>query len=229
MIHPAVDTAISELKRLLPVDALILHGSFADGTFTDASDIDFLALCSEGGASLCTAKAEGYLVRCHTLNSAILQTDCNMPQILKLTVARGVIVYDPEGKGKLLMDKLEMLKESLPKIPQVTKDAASKWAEEMFVQSLPDTANGNCCRMRLLLRSLDVIFLMNDQYFTGRKHAIGILKRDAPEAFDIYMKALSDDADEQDLRRWVDAVVYQRWDLHSLAKDSEVAGGGINL
>lgn len=213
-MDPIVEEAVRQVLARTDADAILLFGSRADGRAREDSDVDLFALCPIGGMEVYDAEALGRRVRCYAYNSAILESDCSLP---RLHVAmEGVPVYDPKGYGALFLEKLHRALRKLPKTSPEAKAQMKKWISDLEAAAFAGTPESDFIRARLLVRSLEILFLLNDQRYPSKSLAYAILKRDAPEAFRLFRSALAQNATEEDVRRWVEAALYHPWPVNAL-------------
>lgn len=213
-MEPIIEEAVRQVLAQTEADAILLFGSYADGRAREDSDVDLFALCPTGGMRTYEAKAFGHRVRCFAYNSAVLESDCSLP---RLHIAmEGVPVYDPKGYGALFMEKLNRVLQKLPKTSPEARAVLKNWIRGLEAAAFAGTPESDFTRARLLMRSVEIMFLLNDQLYPSRTLALAIVERDAPEAFGLFQRALARDATEEDVRRWVDAAMERPWPLNSL-------------
>jgi len=203
-----------ELMEATEVEALILFGSRADGRAGEWSDVDFYAFHREGGHRVWRTEALGREVRCFSYNAAVLKTECTLPEFSVVKI--GIPVYDPYGMGALFLEKIKKGRENAPRMPEEAKRRLRAWIESMLSAAFLGTPEANYLRLRATVRCLEALFLLSGQIYPGEKMACMMLERDAPEAFRLYMRAISKNAGEEDVRAWANAALYRKWPVNAV-------------
>ena len=180
--------------------AIIVYGSFADGTQNLFSDFDAL-LITEGGER----RHDDRFVDCTQLDVFIhplsdFQGDYDASEFTH--VYGGQILLDRGGTAAALLDKV---RQSVEGQAHKTRDELRldvSWCEKMLRRSERTDAEGSYRRHWLLVDSLEIYTQLRAWPYLGPKKALRQLEKKDREGYALYEKALCE-GDYSSLADWV--------------------------
>ena len=181
------DKVISYLKETYRPDAIIVYGSFSDGSANENSDFDALVLADHIKTN------DSSVVEGTILDVFVYPTDTFLSEFDPkdfIQVRDGMIVLDKDG----IADRLKArVVDYLAHIPQKTADEIGQeigWCEKMALRTTRDDAEGYYRWHWLLFDSLEIYCDIKGLRFYGPKKALRLMEKTDEEAFRIYGKAL---------------------------------------
>ena len=186
-------------ERYRPL-AVIVYGSYADGSFGPDSDFDALALCESGPPCHDASFVDGVQLDLFVYPKSHFAPDPDWDEIIQ--IYHGRMVLDTGGQGAALMAQVAGYVESLPKKPpeQVEKEIAC--CEKMLRRTARGGPEGLFRWHWLLIDSLEIYFGAVGRPYWGPKKALKQLELERPQAFALYTQALSS-LDHTALERWI--------------------------
>jgi len=180
--------------------AIVVYGSFADGSNGDFSDFDALVVTAGGERAHDDAVLDGTPLDVFVWPRAML--DAADPDEL-LPVKDGVALYDPQDVGAALIARVRAWWEALPLRTEEERREDVAWCEKMLHRAQRGDAEGLYRRHLLLTESLTVWCGVSGLRFEGPKKSLRCLHELDPAGFACYERALLDRSDEA-LRDWVE-------------------------
>ena len=183
-----VENILNYLYGTYAPDALILYGSYADGTDGPGSDFDALILANHP-ACHDTSTVEGvqldvwvypadYFAEADALEEAV-------------TVAEGVVLHDPQGLGVALKARVQACLAAQPG-KSVEENAASlAWCRKMLARTVRADAEGLYRWHWLLTDTLEIACDLLHESYRGPKKALRWLAEKHPAVHGAYVRALS--------------------------------------
>ena len=107
-----MEKILSYIEDTYAPAALFVYGSYADGSNGPDSDFDALALVADGPARHDVSRVGGVQLDLFIHPAADFQGDFPMAEFLRLL--DGKLVWDRDGSGKALLEKLAAYRDSLP-------------------------------------------------------------------------------------------------------------------
>ena len=192
---------IQYLLQTYDLLAIIITGSYADGTFDAYSDLDAYLIGRDGCRNL-----EDYSI----INNVQLQAQLapwqfyeKMPLAMQAVFKGAVIAYDPDGWGQRFMD---MVQANLSRYPCASK--RQKKEHLIFLNGLlrrqPRCDADSDLRGHVLLQeSLQVWADFSDRIMQGSRKTLSIMQAADPDGYVLYCRALRSFAYE-DMRVWTE-------------------------
>ena len=181
--------------------ALFVYGSRADGSNGPDSDFDALALAADGTARHDMSFVGGVQLDLFVHPVRDLQGSFDPAEFLRLL--DGKLVWDRDGSGKALLDRLAAYRDSLPaKTPEENRTQVA-WCRKMLQRAGRGDAEGFFRWHWLLADSLEICCDLYGRLYQGPKKSLRWLETAHPEAYALYTEALSR-LDAAALERWVD-------------------------
>lgn len=194
-----VDTITTYLIDTYDPSAIILYGSFGDGSANENSDFDALVIADHS----------------KTHDSSVINGTVLDVFVYPADVFQGA--YDPEDfvqvfDGKIILDKTgiahQLQRRVLDYIAQTPLKTADEiqqeldWCEKMLARTLREDTEGYYRWHWLLCDSLEIYFDVKRLHYYGPKKALRYVAQMDPEAFRLYSLALKE-LSREPLSAWV--------------------------
>ena len=190
------------LKEYAP-QAIILYGSYADGSYDEDSDFDALIICDEIPAAPRSDVLFGVRLDVHFAQTERLRENFDPQEYLQ--VYDGVLMHDKNGAGARLIDTVRAFVHAQPFKTQQEKEHLLNWCDKMLLRSQRGDAEGDFRLHWLLTESLMIYCDVCDWYYFGPKKTIMRLKTEDEQAYNVYAKALKI-SDHNALQMWIDVL-----------------------
>lgn len=181
------DRIIDYLKETYRPDAIIVYGSFADGSANKNSDFDALVIADKA-CGHDSSVIDDVVLDVFIHSSDTFQSD-----------------FDPEGfvqvwDGRIILDKTgiadhlqKRVLDYLEHIPRKTAEEIRQeisWCEKMLSRTMREDAEGYYRWHWLLSDSLEIYFDARGLHYFGPKKALRFMEQTDAASFQIYTKAL---------------------------------------
>ena len=198
-VMKTADKIIDYLERTYQPEAVIVYGSYADGSANAESDFDALVIAGRE--------------RTHdasVIDGTVLDVFVYPPDTFHAA-------YDPEAfvqvwDGQILLDQngaaeglLRRVHEYIEQIPPKTVEEILQetlWCEKMLLRTMREDAEGYYRRHWLLIDSLEIYFDIKGLHFFGPKKALRRMAQNDPASFRLYAGALREFTRES-LHAWI--------------------------
>lgn len=179
--------------------ALIVYGSFADGTETHHSDFDAL-LIYEGEQSHEHSIVDGVELDVFLYPLSHFQQDYKAEDFLQIW--DGIILQDVDNTAKNLQKKVlkHLQKYSLQSLAE--KQQSLLWCKKMLKRAQRGDSEGDFRRYMLLIESLEIYCNLQNQIYYGPKKALKHMQTEDKKAKTLYTKALQEPSIEH-IEDWV--------------------------
>ena len=193
------DEIIRYLKETYSPKAIIVYGSFADGSANAHSDFDALVIADHvqrhdasviGGIPL-----DVFLEPIDALRAELHPEDF-------VQIWDGKIVLDTHGIAARLQAQVRVFLERAPKKTADEIEQEIGWCEKMLLRAERNDAEGLYRWHWLLTDSLEIYCDVKGLPYFGPKKALRRMEQSDAEAFRLYAKALSV-LERDSLREWV--------------------------
>lgn len=194
------DTIIKYLIETYSPDAIIVYGSFVDGSANEHSDFDALVIANS------SKKHDSSVIEDIPLDvfiypPEVFQDEYNPEDFIQ--VFDGEIVLDKKGIAKSLKERvLEFTKGRTLKTNEEIQNEVY-WLKKMLMRTSRGDTEGYYRWHWLLYDSLEIYFNIKRLRYCGPKKALRTLHKIDPEAYSIYLLALKEFTQET-LSRWID-------------------------
>ena len=193
------DKILDYLKDAYRPDAVILYGSFADGSATENSDFDALVIADhpkEHDSSI----IEGTVLDVFIYPPDTFRAAYDPAEFVQ--AADGTIVLDKTGMADSLQQRV---RDYLAHLPQKSAEEIRQevgWCEKMLSRAARGDAEG-CYRWHWLLTdSLEIYSDAKGLRYEGPKRALRRMEETDAEAFRLYSRALREFRQEA-LQDWI--------------------------
>lgn len=194
-----VDKIISYLTNTYNPSAMILYGSFADGSANENSDFDALIIADH-------AKTHDSSVIDNTVLDVFVypmdtfQPECPVEEFIQ--VFDGKILMDKNGAAERLQKRVLDYIDRLPLKPAEELRQEIEWCGKMLSRTLRGDPEGYYRWHWLLCDSLEIYCDIKRAHYFGPKKALRHMARTDPEAFALYSLALKELSQER-LAQWI--------------------------
>ena len=180
--------------------AIIITGSYADGTYNEASDFD----CWLIGRDEKTARHDTSIVNGVQLQAEIypMHYFMNMPLRRIEFFIDAVIAYDPDGAAQQFMDHVHFQLQHDPCMPPEIKAQRMAYLEKMLRRAEKQDFNGDLRGHLLLFQTAEAWCDFSDRVYPGSKKTLRRMQQADPESAAIFRHALRT-FDIGDIRAWV--------------------------
>lgn len=194
------ESIIEHLKDKYSPEAVIVYGSFADGTANLNSDFDALVI-ADRPALHDTTVFDGTLLDVFVYPPETFGDDIDPHDFLQ--VYDGIVVFDQNGLAGRLKDKVRAYVLGMPpKSDEELRDELT-WCEKMLARTVRGDAEGAYRWHWLLVDSLEIYSDLKKQYYFGPKKTLKKMAAEDKEAFEKYCAALKK-LDHVCLSEWID-------------------------
>ena len=168
--------------------AIIVTGSYADGTCNAASDFD----CWLIGRDSKRVRHDTSIVNGVELQAEIYPYAYfkGMPLHTLKYFSHAVIAYDPEGLAKKFLDQAQPRLHSFPALSAAQKEQAISYLEKLLHRAASQDAHGDLRGHLLLYQSLEYWCDLTDRVFLGAKKTLRLMEKVDAESAKIYHTAL---------------------------------------
>ena len=183
--------------------AIIVYGSFADGTSNLFSDFDALLITQDG-----QRRHDDRFVDCTQLDVFIHPLSDFQGEYDPAEFARiygGQILLDKNGVAAALLDKVQRWVDSRAKKTQEELRLDVSWCEKMLRRAERADAEGCFRRHWLLTDSLEIYTELRGWPYLGPKKALAQLEKKDKAVFALYETALTA-GDYESLAAWVEHI-----------------------
>lgn len=191
---------VGYLKKTYQPDAVIVYGSFADGSANLNSDFDALIIAGEEKTHD-SSIVNGVVLDVFVYPAETFAADYDPEEFMQ--VWDGKIVLDEHGIAGRLKAKVLDYIEHLPKktAGEITQEV--EWCEKMLLRTMREDVEGYYRWHWVLYYSLEIYFDINGLHYYGPKKALRLMEKSDAEAFGLYAKALRE-LDRESLSTWID-------------------------
>ncbi len=193
------DKVIEYLLKTYQPEAIVVYGSFVDGSANENSDFDALVI---GGH---VKKHDSSLIGDTVLDVFVYPPDTFESEYDPeefVQIHDGRIILDKNGAAERLQKRILAYIEGIPKKTAEEIRQELDWCGKMLSRTARGDTEGFYRWHWLLFDSLEIYFDIKGQYYYGPKKALRFLAKTDPEAFRIYSDALRE-LDRDDLSEWI--------------------------
>lgn len=200
-VEEMVNTAniMEYLNRTYQPDAVIIYGSFADGSANRNSDFDALVI-ADGGKTHDSSVVDGVTLDVFVYPAETFLAEYDPEEFVQ--VWDGKIMLDEHGIAGRLKEKVLDYIEHMPKktAEEITQEV--EWCEKMLLRTVRGDAEGYYRWHWVLCDSLEIYFDILGLHYYGPKKALRLMEKSDAEAFGVYVRALRE-FDRESLAEWI--------------------------
>ena len=183
--------------------AILVYGSYADGSNNANSDFDALVISRDHPQHHDVSFAGGIQLDIFVYPRSFFLGDINHENFLQLFDSQ--VVFDTEGLGQGLKDQVLDYLSNLPRKSANEIEANIAWCRKMLLRAARGDAEGMFRWHWLLTDSLEVFCDAVGQFYFGPKKSLKWMAKEHPAAYERYAKALFS-LDYQAAREWVECL-----------------------
>jgi uncharacterized protein len=181
----------------------ILYGSYARGDANPLSDVDLLVVRAMGPARRDARLLDGLLLDAFVESEATFAS----PDVEQLKLAPGHVLFEQDGFGTTLLDKVRALEARGPSpLPDDERQMRRVWARKSLDRARERSPEADYRRHYLLVQSLEDYFALRTRWFRGSKESLEQLAREEPGIHLAFCRALQREASDEDLARLIELV-----------------------
>jgi len=175
------------LKEQYNCHSIILYGSFANGTYTDESDIDIICFCDN-----VLKKNDTTIINGRQLDAWMYDTNMMTKQEELLHINGGKILLDEKDLCTTLLANIEELfNEGARKLTLEEINFQKNWLMKMLNRAKKDDIEGNFRYHWMLVDSLEIYFDIKGLWYLGPKKSLYWLKENDRNAYKLFNDALN--------------------------------------
>ena len=196
---PISNTIINYLSTTYSPSAIIVYGSFADGSAGAASDFDAL-LIADSSQQHDSSVIDGTVLDVFLYPPETFQKPYDPETFIQ--VHDGIILLDQDGFATGLKSRVQ---EFIAQAPRKTPEELQQeidWCKKMLVRTARGDAEGYFRWHWLLCDSLEIYFDIKQLYYFGPKKSLRSMTKSDPESYRIYSRALKD-WNQASLSEWI--------------------------
>ena len=190
---------IGYLMETYDPEALLLYGSFADGSANERSDFDALVI-ADHSKTHDTSTIGGTALDVFVYPPEAFLGEYDPEDFVQ--VYDGRIVLDRNGAAEGLLRRVRDYVAAQPKKTGEELHQALDWCEKMLSRTLRGDAEGWYRWHWLLTDSLEIYCDLRGLYYRGPKKALRQMEATDGEAFHVYIRALKE-MDRERLAAWI--------------------------
>ena len=193
---------IHYIKETYQPEAVIIYGSFADGSANEHSDFDALVIANHA-TTHDAAVIGGIILDVFIYPTETFRSDYEPEKFVQ--VWDGQIILDKNGIAERLQKRVLSCIESKPKKSADEIRQEIDWCEKMVLRTKRDDAEGYFRWHWMLTDSLEIYCDVIGMYYFGPKKTLRCMEQTDEEAFRTYAEALKS-FDRGALSEWVSCL-----------------------
>jgi len=195
----STEKIIHYLKETYQPEAVILYGSFADGSMNEHSDFDALVIANHEKMHDASV-IDGMILDVFIYPPDTFRSEYDPEEFVQ--IRDGKIVLDKDGIAERLQKRVLAYIERKPKksADEIQREIA--WCEKMVLRTKRDDAEGYFRWHWMLTDSLEIYCDVIGSYYCGPKKSLRRMEQTDKEAFRIYAESLKR-FDRESLSEWV--------------------------
>ena len=195
-----MENIISYIKEKYRVSSMIVCGDYADGTQTEHSLFEAVALGPTSPYAVEDGVVDGVKLAVYVYPRDIFYGEIVLDEFEQ--VHEGLVVLDSDGMGTWLKNMIANQIASIPAKRPEDIAASLEWCERLCAQSASGDAEGYFMRHWLLTDSVEIYSDVSGAPFLSPQKTMRKMAKHDPEAARVHLRALS--TMEQDaLEEWV--------------------------
>jgi predicted nucleotidyltransferase len=182
-----IENVRNYLKEQYNCHSIILYGSFANGTYTDESDIDVICFCDN-----VLKKNDTTIINGRRLDAWMYDTNMMTKQEELLHLNCGKILLDEKDLCTRLLAAIEELfNRGARKLTLEEINFQKSWLAKMLNRAKKGDIEGNFRYHWMLVDSLEIYFGIKGLWYLGPKKSLYWLKENDRNAYKLFNDALN--------------------------------------
>jgi predicted nucleotidyltransferase len=183
--------------------SIILYGSFANGDYSDESDIDLLCFCDDlekenDMTEFNNRRLDAWIYKTEMINNC---TDF-------LHVRGGKILLDEKNLCTGLLNNIDKQFITGPRqLSLEEKDFLKSWLQKMLKRAEKGDIEGNFRYHWMLTDTLEIYFNIKGKWYLGPKKSLEWLNINDKTAYDLFNNALKINADITEIEKLIQFIV----------------------
>ena len=194
---------VEYLRETYAPEAIVVYGSFADGSNGPDSDFDALVITPCEAPWHDTSDFGDTRLDVFIYPPEAFAGDFDPEPFLQVFVGR--IALDAHGTALALVDRVNRHLAALPRKSEPELRDAVAWCQKMLARAHRGDAEGHFRRHWLLTESLEIYMDLRGWRYPGPKKALRQMSQGDHESHALYARALADGTVEA-LARWVERL-----------------------
>lgn len=179
---------IEYLKATYDPLAIIVYGSYANGTNDSESDFDALVISASCERFHDTSFFDGVQLDIFVYPEDYFNEDMELCDFVQLIDSE--VLIDTDGIGENLKNRVVSYVNNLPRKSDADIKADIDWCVKMLARAKRGDAEGMFRWHWVLTDSLEMYCNVVHQFYRGPKKTLECMKQNHPDAYVIYKKAL---------------------------------------
>lgn len=182
--------------------SIILYGSYANGDYTDESDVDVVCFCDE-----VENQNDTTFLQHRQLDAWIYNTE-KMKDVEEFLHTRdGEILLDRSGFCEGFLEKITEVYNNGPKLLSDTeKEFLKSWLQKMLNRSQKGDVEGNFRFHWMLTDSLEIYFKIKGLWYLGSKKSIKWLYDNDRDMYLLYEGAFRKHSTQSDIEKLINRI-----------------------
>ena len=197
------EAILHDLNTIYQPHAILVYGSYADGTAGPASDFDALLLCDEVPVAHDGRTVDGVPLDVFLHSTAELAAHPDPSDYLAAYDA--ILVRDDRGMGAKLKAEVRAYVDQFPPISADEKQHWREWCEKMLRRAAQGDAEGYFRWHWVITDSLDIYCQLRDRFYFGPKKTLLRMAQEDPEGHRLFFHAARQ-MDRAALAAWLSYV-----------------------
>ncbi len=195
-----MDKIIEYLKEKYDSTAIIVYGSYADGTNNANSDFDALVIAKQHEKFHDISVVDGIRLDAFIYPESYFQDNVSYADFLQ--ISDGIVVWDTHQFGKNFKSQVDGFINSLPRKPDSDIQKDIEWCKKMLLRVKRGDAEGAYRGHWVLVDSLEIFCEVMHHTYKGPKKSLIWMEQEYPEAFFYYLEALKNFTFEA-IEKWI--------------------------
>ncbi len=195
-----MDKIIEYLKEKYEPTAIIVYGSYADGTNNVNSDFDALVIAKQHKRFHDISVVDGIQLDAFIYPENYFQDNVSYADFLQ--ISDGIVVWDTYEFGKNFKSQIAGFINSLPRRSDDNIQNDIEWCKKMVLRIKRGDAEGAYRGHWVLVDSLEIFCEVMHHAYKGPKKSLLWMEQENPEAFLYYLEALKSFTFEA-IEKWI--------------------------
>lgn len=196
-----VNQIVEYIKNNYDPVSIIVYGSYSDGTNNLSSDFDALVISGSHRQVHDTSFVGGIQLDVFVYPASYFEADYDCADFIQ--IVNGIVLFDTEGKGKLLKDRVVSFFQSKQGKTDEEIKANIDWCAKMLSRTKRNDTEGMYRWHWVLIDSLEIFCDAAHHTYLGPKKALLWMEANHPAAYSLYQKALFEFTQES-LSNWIE-------------------------
>lgn len=198
-----MDEIIKYIQATYEPAAIIVYGSYADGTQGIHSDFDAVVLTKNDPRQHDVSVVSGVQLDVFIYPADYFKDESACDEILP--VIDGQLVFDAEGAGEALLARVRAYADNIARKSAAEVAEALAWCRKMCERTRRGDTEGLYRHHWLLMESLEIACDALEYPYRGPKKSLRWLEQAHPDVYAVYARALADFSQDA-LTAWLECL-----------------------